>query len=56
MSAPSEKDAGERRPCQCEAFAAVTEQAALASARWLGRGDSNSQLQAHLDRLRAEPA
>ena len=25
--------------CQCEAFAAVTERAALASARWLGRGD-----------------
>jgi fructose-1,6-bisphosphatase II len=25
--------------CRCEAFAAVTEGAALASARWLGRGD-----------------
>ena len=25
--------------CRCEAFAAVTEAAALASARWLGRGD-----------------
>ena len=25
--------------CQCEAFAAVTERAALAGARWLGRGD-----------------
>jgi fructose-1,6-bisphosphatase II len=37
-------EAGERGPaaralCNCEAFAAVTEQAALASARWLGRGD-----------------
>jgi fructose-1,6-bisphosphatase II len=39
VSAPGEKDPGEPRPCQCEAFAAVTEQAALASARWLGRGD-----------------
>jgi fructose-1,6-bisphosphatase II len=25
--------------CRCEAYAAVTERAALASARWLGRGD-----------------
>ena len=25
--------------CQCEAYAAVTERAALAGARWLGRGD-----------------
>jgi fructose-1,6-bisphosphatase II len=27
------------RLCNCEAFAAVTERAALAGARWLGRGD-----------------
>jgi fructose-1,6-bisphosphatase II len=26
-------------PCSCEAFAGTTERAALASARWLGRGD-----------------
>ena len=25
--------------CRCEAYAAVTERAALAGARWLGRGD-----------------
>ena len=25
--------------CPCELFAAVTERAALASGRWLGRGD-----------------
>ena len=25
--------------CHCEAYAAVTERAALAGARWLGRGD-----------------
>jgi fructose-1,6-bisphosphatase II len=31
-------NAGER-PCNCEAFAAITERAALAGARWLGRGD-----------------
>jgi fructose-1,6-bisphosphatase II len=29
----------DERPCRCEAFAAVTERAALAGARWLGRGD-----------------
>jgi fructose-1,6-bisphosphatase II len=28
-----------RRPCQCETFARVTERAALAGARWLGRAD-----------------
>lgn len=27
------------RPCSCESFAGTTERAALASARWLGRGD-----------------
>ncbi|MEX2465147.1 MAG: class II fructose-bisphosphatase [Gaiellaceae bacterium] len=27
------------RPCSCESFASATERAALASARWLGRGD-----------------
>ena len=36
MSEPAET---EPRLCNCEAYAAVTEQAALASARWLGRGD-----------------
>jgi fructose-1,6-bisphosphatase II len=30
---------GREQRCHCEAYAAVTEQAALASARWLGRGD-----------------
>ena len=30
---------GDSGGCACEAFAAVTEAAALASARWLGRGD-----------------
>jgi fructose-1,6-bisphosphatase II len=30
---------GDSDGCACEAFAAVTEAAALASARWLGRGD-----------------
>jgi fructose-1,6-bisphosphatase II len=28
-----------RQPCQCETFARVTERAALAGARWLGRAD-----------------
>ena len=30
---------GPQLRCQCEVFAAVTERAALAGARWLGRGD-----------------
>jgi fructose-1,6-bisphosphatase II len=29
----------DRLPCQCESFARVTERAALAGARWLGRAD-----------------
>ena len=31
-----------RPPCQCESFARVTEQAALAGARWLGRADKEA--------------
>ena len=31
-----------RAPCQCETFARVTERAALAGARWLGRADSEA--------------
>jgi fructose-1,6-bisphosphatase II len=47
--------------CRCEAFAAVTEGAALASARWLGRGDvegaeaaATSAMRQGLDRLEIE--
>jgi fructose-1,6-bisphosphatase II len=47
--------------CHCEAFAAVTEGAALASARWLGRGDvegaeaaATSAMREGLDRLDIE--
>ncbi len=32
-------ETGTGRPCLCESFARVTERAALASARWLGRAD-----------------
>ena len=32
----------QRPPCQCESFARVTEQAALAGARWLGRADKEA--------------
>src|SRR5213076_1232794 len=32
----------DRRPCQCETFARVTERAALAGARWLGRADKEA--------------
>jgi fructose-1,6-bisphosphatase II len=31
-----------RAPCQCETFARVTERAALAGARWLGRADKDA--------------
>ena len=34
------------RPCSCESFAGATERAALASARWLGRGDVEGAEQA----------
>jgi len=41
VSEPEGTEPGEAEPrlCNCEAYAAVTEQAALAGARWLGRGD-----------------
>jgi fructose-1,6-bisphosphatase II len=35
----SEPEVDARPPCQCETFARVTERAALAGARWLGRAD-----------------
>jgi fructose-1,6-bisphosphatase II len=35
----SEHEHDPRRPCQCQTFARVTEHAALAGARWLGRAD-----------------
>jgi fructose-1,6-bisphosphatase II len=36
---PTAVGTGTARPCLCESFARVTERAALASARWLGRAD-----------------
>ena len=41
------------RVCQCEAFAAVTERAALASGRWLGRGDVEGAAEAAISAMRA---
>ena len=38
MSTDATSENGERA-CRCEAFAAVTERAAVAAGRWLGRGD-----------------
>jgi fructose-1,6-bisphosphatase II len=38
--------------CGCEAYAAVTEAAALAGARWLGRGDVEGAEQAAADAMR----
>ncbi|MDP9285560.1 MAG: fructose-bisphosphatase class II family protein, partial [Actinomycetota bacterium] len=37
-----EQERHDRRPCQCETFARVTERAALAGARWLGRADKEA--------------
>jgi fructose-1,6-bisphosphatase II len=52
---------GDSDGCMCEAYAAVTEAAALASARWLGRGDvegaekaATTAMHEGLDRLRME--
>jgi fructose-1,6-bisphosphatase II len=39
--------------CQCEAFAAVTERAALAGGRWLGRGDVEGAAEAAISGMRA---
>jgi fructose-1,6-bisphosphatase II len=44
---------GDGNVCQCEAFAAVTERAALASGRWLGRGDLDGAQEAALSGMRA---
>ncbi len=35
-------EVGPRRPCICESYARVTERAALAGARWLGRADQDA--------------
>jgi fructose-1,6-bisphosphatase II len=44
---------GDGKVCQCEAFAAVTERAALASGRWLGRGDVEGAAEAATSGMRA---
>src|ERR671914_1270700 len=43
---PTEAGTGSARPCLCESFARVTERAALASARWLGRADEEGAQEA----------
>ena len=35
-------ETGPRTPCICESYARVTERAALAGARWLGRADQEA--------------
>ena len=54
-------EGGEDTVCQCEAYAAVTERAALGGGRWLGRGDLQgaeeaalSGMQSSLDRMAIE--
>jgi fructose-1,6-bisphosphatase II len=42
----------ETEPCRCEAYAAVTERAALASGRWLGRGDVAGAEKAAIEAMR----
>jgi fructose-1,6-bisphosphatase II len=44
---------GDGTACQCETFAAVTERAALASGRWLGRGDVEGAAEAAVSGMRA---
>jgi fructose-1,6-bisphosphatase II len=43
---PTGPGTGIARPCLCESFARVTERAALASARWLGRADEEGAQEA----------
>jgi fructose-1,6-bisphosphatase II len=43
---PTDVAAGSARTCLCESFARVTERAALASARWLGRADESGAQEA----------
>jgi fructose-1,6-bisphosphatase II len=42
-----------RRPCLCESYARVTERAALAGARWLGRADMAAAQEATFSAMRA---
>jgi fructose-1,6-bisphosphatase II len=42
----------DRLPCQCESFARVTERAALAGARWLGRADMEAAEEASFSAAR----
>ncbi|HEV8686466.1 MAG TPA: class II fructose-bisphosphatase [Gaiellaceae bacterium] len=42
-----------RRPCLCESYARVTERAALAGARWLGRADIDAAQEATFSAMRA---
>lgn len=42
-----------RRPCLCESYARVTERAALAGARWLGRADIEGAEEATFSAMRA---
>jgi fructose-1,6-bisphosphatase/sedoheptulose 1,7-bisphosphatase-like protein len=50
-------ESGPRTPCICESYARVTERAALAGARWLGRADQEAAEEAVVRRaLRARVA
>jgi fructose-1,6-bisphosphatase II len=44
---------GDGQVCQCETFAVVTERAALAGGRWLGRGDVEGAAEASISGMRA---
>ncbi len=47
------RSTGDGTVCQCETFATVTERAALASGRWLGRGDVEGAQEAAVSGMRA---
>lgn len=47
------RETADGHPCQCETFATVTERAALASGRWLGRGDLEGARDAAASGMRA---
>jgi fructose-1,6-bisphosphatase II len=47
------RTSGDGSVCQCETFASVTERAALASGRWLGRGDEEGALESAVSGMRS---
>ena len=52
LSAPASAEDALTQPCLCESYARVTERAALAAARWLGRADQEAAEEAAFSGMR----